>query len=170
MDPILKNSVRKQKELQLKSQKSYFGNKKQLTPFQLKQAKQKLCQNWYFQSYENFNQNQKTSLPNVCVMNDIVQAQQCQQQKAYNRSQNLLHQYRVNPQNYPLTSWTYKNGLTKQQQRQYSNMWYRQIGTSNACGSVQPGYPYSVINNWPGSYLVGSNVTYTDGFNSNVPY
>ena len=166
-DRIQRNSVRKQKELKIQQMKA---PSKPLTPQQLRIAKQKACQTWYFQSYNQLNQTEKVSLPNQCMMADIIGQQQCQQQKAYNRAQDLLHQYRVNPQKYPLTSWTAQNGLTKAQQRQYSNNWYRQIGTSNACGSVQPGYPYSVSLNWPASYIPGSQTTYTDGFNSNVPY
>jgi hypothetical protein len=169
MDPILQNSVRKQKELQLKQTKSKTFQKP-LTPYQLERAKQRLCQSWYFQSYNNFDKDQKLYLPNVCIQHDVIQSQNCQAQKAYNRTQNLLHQFRVNPQKYPLTSWTYKNGLNKNQQRQYSNMWYRRIGASNACGSVQPGYPYSVNLNWPSSAITGSQVSYTDGFNNTGYY
>ncbi len=171
MDPIHQNSVRKQKEIKLKQMKTkQFTANKPLTPYQLKKAKQAACQTWYFQSYNNFEVNDKASLPNQCFMSDIIQQQQCQQQKAYNRAQNLLNLYRMKPQQFPLTSWTYKNGLTKPQQRQYSNLWYRIQGASNACGSVQPGYPYSIYNNWPGSFIPGSQTTYTDGFNQNVPY
>jgi len=166
-DRIQQNSVRKQKELKMQQMKT---PSKPLTPQQLRVAKQKACQTWYFQSYNQLNQTDKVSLPNPCMMAEIVGQQQCQQQKAYNRAQNLLHQYRVNPQNYPLTSWTYKNGLTKAQQREYSNNWYRQQGTSCAMGSTMNGTPASINANWPGMYIPGSQVTYTDGFLSNVPY
>lgn len=104
------------------------------------------------------------------MMAEIVGQQQCQQQKAYNRAQNLLYQYRVNPQKYPLTSWTYNMNLTRPQQREFSNYWYQQLGCSNSGGSVQPGYPYSVNANWPAMAIKGSQTTYTDGFISNVPY
>jgi hypothetical protein len=143
---------------------------KPLTPQQLRVAKQKACQTWYFQSYNQLNQTEKVSLPNQCMMADIIGQQQCQQQKAYNRAQDLLHQYRVNPQKYPLTSWTYQNGLTKAQQRQYSNNWYRQQGTSCAMGSTMNGTPASINANWPGMYIPGSQTTYTDGFLSNTGY
>lgn len=166
-DRIQQNSVRKQKELKMQQMKA---PSKPLTPQQLRVAKQKACQTWYFQSYNQLNQTDKTSLPNQCMMADIIGQQQCQQQKAYNRAQNLLYQYRVNPQKYPLTSWSYQNGLTKAQQRIYSNNWYRQIGTSNSGGSVMNGYPYSSNSSWPGMYIPGSQTTYTDGFLSNTGY
>lgn len=169
MDPILRNSVRKQKELRAKQFRT-SPNQKPLTPIQLKRLQYASCQKWNFQNYQNYEQKQTLYLPNECFVNDIIQSQECQQQKAYNRAQNLLHQYRVNPQKFPITSWTSQNGLTKAQQRQYSNYWYRQIGASNACGSVQPGYPYSVNNNWPASAIVGSQVSYTDGFNNTGSY
>lgn len=159
MDPILMNSVRKQKELKLKQQ-------------QIKKQQQvnRLCQKWMFQSYENYFKDKKTFLKNECALSQKCQNQACQSQKDFNRAQNLLHQYRVNPQNYPIISSVQQIGLTKPQQRQYSNYWYRQIGTSNAMGSVQPGYPYSVVPNWPGCNIRGSQTTYTDGFLGNVYY
>ncbi len=154
---MYRNSVRKQKELmQIQQQK-----KKQ-------QEANRLCQKWMFQSYENYFKDKKTFLKNECALSLKCVNQQCQYDRAFNRAQNLLRQYRVNPQNYPIISSTQNINLTKPEQRQYSNYWYRQIGTSNATGSVQPGYPYSVYPNWPGCNIRGSQTTYTDGFLQNV--
>ncbi len=169
MDPMLRNSVRKQKELQAKQRKN-APFQKPLTPQQIQKIKYQSCQKWDFQSYNQFNKLQPTYLLNECLVNDTIQRQNCSYEKAYNRAQNLLNQYRMNPQKFPLTSWTYQNGLTKAQQRQYSDTWYKRTGAACAMGSVQPGYPYSTPMNWPGMAITGSQTTYTDGFLQNVPY
>lgn len=153
MSSINKNSVRKQRELLATNKQK----KKQ-------QDVNRLCQKWNFQSYENYFKDKKTFLKNECAMAQKCQQQACQDQRDYNRAQNLLRQYRVNPQNYPIISSVKQIGLGIKDQRMYSNYWYRQIGTSNAMGSVQPGYPYSVYPNWPGCNIRGSSTTYTDGF------
>ncbi len=57
MDPIHRNSVRKQKELKLQQQQ----RKKQ-------QEVNRLCQKWMFQSYENYFKDKKTFLKNECAM------------------------------------------------------------------------------------------------------
>lgn len=158
MNSIHQSSVRKQKELKQQQQQ----RKKQ-------QEVNRLCQKWMFQSYENYFKDKKTFLKNQCALDQKCANQQCQYERAFNRAQNLLNQYRIRPQQFPIISSTQNINLTKAEQRQYSNYWYRQIGTSNAMGSVQPGYPYSVVPNWPGCNIRGSQTTYTDGFLQNVP-
>ncbi len=155
MDPMKANSVRVQKQLK--------QNQKQYTR---KQDVFRLCQKWDFQNYENAYTNKKTYLKNMCAIDQTCQKQQCQYEKAFVRAQNLLTQYRRNPQNYPVLPITYSNSINPYFKRQYSNMWYRRIGTSNGMGSVMNGYPYSSNSSWPAVALTGSNVPYTDGFNN----
>jgi hypothetical protein len=57
------------------------------------------------------------------------------------------------PERFPLISSTQNINLTPAEQRIYSNMWYRQFGTSQAM---------PVNDNWGGFYVVGSEVPYTN--------
>ncbi|MBT3407225.1 hypothetical protein HN415_00935 [Candidatus Woesearchaeota archaeon] len=70
-----------------------------------------------------------------------------------NKQQNLYAMMRRFPEKFPIISSVKQINLTLAQQRQYSNMWYRQFGTSQAL---------PVNDNFGGFYLVGSDVPYTN--------
>lgn len=70
-----------------------------------------------------------------------------------NYQQNLYATMRRFPEKFPIISWTQQMNLTPAQQRQYSNNWYRQFGTSQAL---------PVNDNFGGFYVVGSEVPYTN--------
>ena len=59
---------------------------------------------------------------------------------------------RLHPEKFPIISSVKKMNLTLHQQRAYSNMWYRQFGTSQAL---------PVNDNFGGFHVVGSDVPYT---------
>ena len=60
---------------------------------------------------------------------------------------------RRRPEIFPIISSVKNIGLTQDQQKAYSNLWYRQFGTSQAL---------PVNDNFGGFYLVGSEVPYTN--------
>jgi hypothetical protein len=60
---------------------------------------------------------------------------------------------RRKPELFPITTYVQNMNLTPAEKRQYSNMWYRQFGTSQAL---------PVNDNWGGFYLPGSEVPYTN--------
>ena len=60
---------------------------------------------------------------------------------------------RLHPEKFPITPWVQQMNLSVSDQRRYSNMWYRQFGTSQAL---------PVNDNWGGFYVVGSEVPYTN--------
>ena len=60
---------------------------------------------------------------------------------------------RLYPERFPIISSVKNKNLTLAQQRAYSNLWWKQFGTSQCL---------PVNNNWGGFYLVGSDVPYTN--------
>ena len=60
---------------------------------------------------------------------------------------------RLYPHRFPIISKVKNLNLTYAQKRAYSNMWWRQFGTSQAL---------PVNDNFGGFYLVGSEVPYTN--------
>ena len=115
----------------------------------------KYCSSAKFQSYNrnNFGQVINISTPNTCLVNRELRNQQYKFDKYVLKQQDLYQMMRLYPEKFPLISTTYTNNLTPAQQRIYSNMWYRQFGTSQAM---------PVNDNWGGFYLVGSEVPYTN--------
>jgi hypothetical protein len=74
-------------------------------------------------------------------------------QKKILNQQNLYSLMRLKPELFPIISLVKNINLSKEQQRVYSNMWYKQFGTSQAL---------PVNDNWGGFNLVGSEVPYTN--------
>ena len=108
-----------------------------------------------FQSYNasNFGQNVSICTPNTCAVKQICRNNQYKFQQYVLNQQNLYAMMRRFPEKFPITSYVKNMNLTPQQQRAYSNMWYRQFGTSQAL---------PVNDNWGGFTLVGSEVPYTN--------
>ncbi len=73
--------------------------------------------------------------------------------KKLNYQQNLYTSMRLYPHRFPIISKVKNLNLTYAQKRAYSNMWWRQFGTSQAL---------PVNDNFGGFYLVGSEVPYTN--------
>ena len=69
------------------------------------------------------------------------------------RQQDLYALMRRRPELFPITSYVQQMNLSLADQRRYSNLWYRQFGTSQAL-------PVNDV--WGGFYVVGSEVPYTN--------
>ena len=74
-------------------------------------------------------------------------------QKYVLNQQDLYAKMRHHPELFPIISSVKGLRLTPGQQRAYSNLWYRQFGTSQAL---------PVNDNWGGFYVVGSEVPFTN--------
>jgi hypothetical protein len=108
-----------------------------------------------FQSYDaaTLGQNVKICTPNSCRLQLKCAKSNCQFNNYVYAQQNLYAKMRRQPELFPIISWVNGMNLTPAQQRAYSNMWYRQFGTSQAM---------PVNDNWGGFYVVGSEVPYTN--------
>jgi hypothetical protein len=115
----------------------------------------KNCSCYKFQSYNRltFGENVKICSPNTCKLAQKCRNSQYNFTKYVNNQQNLYTLMRRRPELFPIISWTQNMNLTPEQQRAYSNLWYRQFGTSQAL---------PVNDNWGGFYVVGSEVPYTN--------
>lgn len=115
----------------------------------------KKCSCYRFQSYGpiGFGKNIKICNAISCNIQTICNNNQYKFQKYVLDQQNLYADMRRNPGNYPIISWVKDMNLTPGQQRAYSNLWYRQFGTSQAL---------PVNDQFGGFYLVGSEVPYTN--------
>lgn len=110
------------------------------------------CTVYNFQSYET-GKVQKYKQPISCVLQKNCSMSQYKFNKYVEGQQNLYALMRRFPERFPLISSTQNINLTPAEQRIYSNMWYRQFGTSQAM---------PVNDNWGGFYVVGSEVPYTN--------
>ena len=113
------------------------------------------CSCHKFQSYNaaTFGQNVKICTPISCNVKTICNNNQYQFQKYVLNQQNLYALMRRKPELFPIITSVKEIGLTLPQQRAYSNLFYRQLGTSQALPAND---------NWGGFYLVGSEVPYTN--------
>jgi len=120
-----------------------------------KQCAKKMCTTYRFQSYGpiGFGNVETKKGPTSCGVQQNCNKADLNFQRYVINQQNLYALMRRFPERFPLISWTSMNGLTPGQQRQYSNNWYRQFGTSQALPAND---------NWGGFYLVGSEVPYTN--------
>jgi len=107
------------------------------------------------QSYDRFydGRNRTLCTPISCQISQICRNNQYKFDKYVNNQQNLYALMRHKPESFPIIDSVKNLNLTLSQQRAYSNMWYRQFGTSQAL---------PVNDNWGGFYLVGSDVPYTN--------
>ena len=119
----------------------------------VKQNKNYTCHK--FQSYDlpTFGQTIKLCSPITCNVQKICCENQGKYQQYVLNQQNLYALMRRNPELFPITTYVQNMNLTPAEKRQYSNMWYRQFGTSQAL---------PVNDNWGGFYLPGSEVPYTN--------
>jgi hypothetical protein len=118
-------------------------------------GKKQKCDSYTFQSYdtETLGLEQKNY-----YLSEISKRVNCMKSSVFrNRKldtqQTLYASMRRNPEKYPIISWVKNMNLTLAEQRNYSNLWYRQFGTSQ-------GLP--VNDNFGGFYCVGSDVPYTN--------
>ena len=113
------------------------------------------CSCHKFQSYNTLTLGKTISLcsPISCNVQKICSSNQYKFDKYVLNQQNLYALMRRKPEIFPIISWVSEMNLTPAQQRQYSNMWYRQFGTSQAL---------PVNDNWGGFFLPGSEVPYTN--------
>ena len=118
-------------------------------------CKPKVCTTYRFQSYNvnNFGQDVIYKAPISCALQKNCSMNQYQFNAYVMRQQNLYTLMRRFPWKFPLIPWVSKNGLTPAEQRQYSNLWYRQFGTSQAMPAND---------DWGGFYCPGSEVPYTN--------
>ena len=92
----------------------------------------------------------KSVLPLLFVLEEEVRRQDVDDAQG---QQDLYANMRRQPEKYPIISWVKNMNLTPAEQRQYSNLWYRQFGTSQAL---------PVNDNWGGFFIAGSEVHYTN--------
>ena len=112
------------------------------------------CSCHKFQSYNpaTFGQNIKLCTPISCNIQKICNNNEYRFQKYVLNQQNLYALMRRRPELFPIISSAKEVGLTIPQQRAYSNLFYRQFGTSQAL---------PVNDNCGGFYVVGSEGPYT---------
>ena len=113
------------------------------------------CEPVTYQSYGKFNFGKENTF---YYFSELANRINCMKSSVYrnrllNHQQNLYAMMRRFPEKFPIISSVKQINLTLAQQRQYSNMWYRQFGTSQAL---------PVNDNFGGFYLVGSDVPYTN--------
>ena len=113
------------------------------------------CSCYKFQSYGpiGFGKDIKICSPLYCNYKTLCNNNQYKFLQYVQNQQDLYANMRRNPQNYPIIPWVKEMNLKPSEQRQYSNMWYRQFGTSQALPAND---------DFGGFYLVGSEVPYTN--------
>jgi hypothetical protein len=118
-------------------------------------VKEKKCACARFQSYNRvtFGENIKICSPQSCLLKKICNKNEYQFRQYVSKQQDLYALMRRRPELFPIISSVKEINLTIPQQRAYSNLWYRQFGTSQAL---------PVNDNWGGFYLPGSEVPFTD--------
>ncbi len=115
----------------------------------------KNCSLWRFQAYTPKGQIISIPLINSCFYNAKCCGNTNYQWNTIIKNQQNLYAYmRRFPEKFPLIPSSQNINLSPAQQRQMSNNWYRQFATSQAIG------PNSW--NFGGSYVVGSEVPYTN--------
>ncbi len=117
--------------------------------------KSQLCSCRKFQSYDaaTFGQNIKLCSPNKCALQLKCNNQQYRFGQYVLRQQDAYAEMRRFPERYPIISSVKEINLTPGQQRAYSNLWWRQFGTSQALPAND---------DWGGFYCPGSEVPFTN--------
>jgi hypothetical protein len=133
--------------------KGYLGGEKRFVFTQLCSSMKCGCAT--FQSYNNFTFGKEIKLCNLLPLwnNILCQNNQNAKLRKIIRQQDLYALMRRRPELFPITSYVQQMNLSLADQRRYSNMWYRQFGTSQAL-------PVNDV--WGGFYVVGSEVPYTN--------
>ena len=114
--------------------------------------------NCSIKKYQSYNLNTFGKVLDLNVINNLSKNLICSKSNSYrirklNNQQNLYMMMRLYPNKFPIISKIQNLNLTYAQKRAYSNMWWRQFGTSQAL---------PVNDNFGGFYLVGSEVGYTN--------
>ena len=114
-----------------------------------------MCSKWRFQSYEHntLGDEIKAYIPNTCALSLKCRNSEYKFNKHILEQQNLYAMMRLHPERFPIISSVHNIGLTPIQQRAYSNIYYKRLGTSQAM---------PVNDNWGGFALTGSDVPYTN--------
>jgi len=117
--------------------------------------KQLYCTKQKFQSYDlaTFGQVIPIKGPIQCKLQQGCNLSQINYQKYVLKQQNLYAMMRHHPERFPITTYVKNMNLTKGQQRAYSNLWYRRLGTSQSLPSND---------DWGGFALTGSETPYTN--------
>lgn len=117
-------------------------------------CREEACNTKLFQSYNinNFGEVKKASFLNSLTKELICSKSNSYRIRKLNNQQNLYTMMRLYPHKFPIISKVQNLNLTYAQKRSYSNMWWRQFGTSQAL---------PVNDNFGGFNLVGSEVRYT---------
>lgn len=118
-------------------------------------CKEQLCNLIKYQTYNKKILGKEIELP---LMSNLSNQINCSYSKVFrirklNKQQNLYTMMRLYPEKFPIISSVKNKNLNLAQQRAYSNLWWKQFGTSQSL---------PVNNNWGGFYLVGSDVPYTN--------
>ena len=118
-------------------------------------CKNQLCSNFKYQSYNKKVFAKEINLP---IMSNLSNKINCSYSNVFrirklNYQQNLYTMMRLNPEKFPIISSVKNMNLSLPQQRAYSNMWWKQYGTSQSL-------PVNDV--WGGFYLPGSDVPYTN--------
>ena len=116
---------------------------------------QKQCSSHKFQSYNRatFGKDITLKYPITCSIQTICNKNQYKFLQYVQGQQDLYANMRRQPEKYPIISWVKNMNLTPAEQRQYSNLWYRQFGTSNSL-------PVNDV--WSGTFIPGSETPYTN--------
>jgi hypothetical protein len=112
------------------------------------------CHNFQSFNTDTFGKVIKICNPIPCKLKQNCDNSQIRFNKSILAQQNLYATMRRYPERFPIIDSVKNINLTLGQQRQYSNNWYRQFGTSQAIGVNS--------NVWGGSYICGSEVPYTN--------
>jgi hypothetical protein len=117
--------------------------------------KQLYCTKQKIQSYSmsTFGQDITVKFPIQCKLQQGCNLNQINYQKYVLRQQNLYAVMRRYPERFPIISWVKEMNLTIGEQRAYSNLWYRRLGTSQSL---------PVNDNFGGFALNGSETPYTN--------
>jgi hypothetical protein len=115
----------------------------------------KICTTYKFQSYDplTFGKVITYHRPISCAIQKNCDINQCNFNKFVWNQQNTYALMRRFPEKFPIIPWTSENGLTPGEQRQYSTMFWKRLGTSQNL---------PVNNNWGGFAITGSEVPYTN--------
>jgi hypothetical protein len=133
--------------------KGYLGGEKRFVFTQLCSAMKCGCDT--FQSYNTPTFGKDIKLCNLLPLWNRILCQNNQNAKLRKiiRQQDLYALMRRRPELFPITTYVQQMNLSLADQRRYSNLWYRQFGTSQAL-------PVNDV--WGGFYVVGSEVPYTN--------
>ena len=121
----------------------------------IEQRKLRSCTSCKFQSYNPVDFGQVVTIkgPSYYALARQSAMNNLKSQQYIINQQNLYANMRRHPEQYPIIPWVQQMGLSPGDQRRYSNLWYRQFGTSQALPAND---------NFGGFYIVGSEVPYTN--------